>query len=224
MQRTIAIGDIHGCLHSLNTLLDKILPWADTLVFLGDYVDRGPHSMEVVNRLISLQSTLPRMIALRGNHDDMFRRVVEGHDQGIFFQVGGKETLMSYGISENTSFPADCIPTSHRTFFDNLPLYFEDQHAIYVHAGLEPGRHLSMQRAEWCLWAREQFLHSTFHYGKPIVFGHTVFPRPYVSSDKIGIDTGAVYGGQLTALVLPELEFISVPGEQKAPYTNHHSS
>jgi serine/threonine protein phosphatase 1 len=92
-------------------------------------------------------------------------------------------------------------------------MHWEDQHAIYVHAGLQPGCHLSQQTAQWCLWAREQFIHTTYDFGKPVVFGHTAFNEPLLALNRIGIDTGAVYGGQLTALLLPEREFISVPGE-----------
>ena len=104
------------------------------------------------------------------------------------------------------------VPSDHMAFFNSLPLYWEDQHALYVHAGLQPGRHLSQQTSQWCLWARESFLLATTDFGKPVVFGHTVFPEPFVTADKIGIDTGAVYGGHLTALLLPEREIISVPG------------
>lgn len=220
MDRTVVIGDIHGCLDSLNNLLDLILPKADTLIFLGDYVDRGPDSQGVVERLLALQTNHPRLITLKGNHDLMFQQYFEGQESSLFFRVGGKETLASYDISHDASAPLTLIPATHIHFFRELPLFFEDQHAFYVHAGLEPDRHLTLQRPQWCLWAREKFLNSSFKLGKPIIFGHTVFPRPYIKNDKIGIDTGAVYGGQLTALILPDMEYISVPGEQKTPYVS----
>ncbi len=123
---------------------------------------------------------------------------------------------MSYGLNEQAP-PSEIkqkVPTEHMAFFRSLALYWEDPHAIYVHAGLEPGRHLCQQRAEWCLWARERFLYTRINFGKPVVFGHTVFPEPLISKTRIGIDTGAVYGGRLTALLLPQKKFISVPGEQ----------
>ncbi|WP_319550423.1 metallophosphoesterase family protein [Desulfogranum marinum] len=218
MERTVVIGDIHGCLDSLNNLLDLVLPNADTLIFLGDYVDRGPDSYGVVERLLALQADHPRLITLKGNHDFMFQQYFDGKESSLFLRVGGKETLTSYGIPPEASAALASIPAAHTHFFRELPLFFENQHAIYVHAGLEPECHLSLQSPQWCLWAREKFLNSSFQLGKPIIFGHTVFPRPYIAKDKIGIDTGAVYGGQLTALILPDMEYISVPGELNKPY------
>ncbi len=219
MHRTVVIGDIHGCLDSLNNLLELILPKADTLIFLGDYVNRGPDSQGVVERLLALQKHHPRLITLKGNHEFMFQQYFDGQESSLFLRVGGKETLASYGIPHNVSEPLPLLPATHVQFFRNLPLFFGDQHALYVHAGLEPNRHITLQRPQWCLWAREKFINASFQLGKPIIFGHTVFPRPYIVDDKIGIDTGAVYGGQLTALILPDMEYISVPGEKNAPYT-----
>ena len=218
MHRTVVIGDIHGCLDSLNNLLELILPKADTLIFLGDYVNRGPDSQGVVERLLALQKHHPRLITLKGNHEFMFQQYFDGQESSLFLRVGGKETLASYGILHSVSEPLPLLPATHIQFFRNLPLFFEDQHALYVHAGLEPNRHITLQRPQWCLWAREKFINASFQLGKPIIFGHTVFPRPYILDDKIGIDTGAVYGGQLTALILPDMEYISVSGEKNAPY------
>lgn len=218
MQQTAVIGDIHGCLDSLNALLDLVTPLVDTIIFLGDYVDRGPRSKEVVDRIVSLKKELPRVITLKGNHDFLFSRFMEKAESSLFLAVGGDRTLASYNISPEVDNPFEHIPASHVHFFHDLLLYYEDQHAIYVHAGLQPGVHLSLQRPEWCLWARENFLGRAAEFGKPVVFGHTVFPTPFVQDDKIGIDTGAVYGGELTALLLPEKRFISVPGEQNDPF------
>ncbi len=218
MQRTIVIGDIHGCLDSLTALLQLVLPKADTLVFLGDYVDRGPASKEVITRLLELQQSHPRTIFIQGNHDYMFLQFLKKKETNPFIQVGGRETLISYSIELDDTVSTNTIPPEHFRFFSQLPLHFEDQHAIYVHAGLEPGRHLSQQRAAWCLWARNNFLQSNYNFGKPVIFGHTPFPTPHHTDTCIGIDTGAVYGGSLTALILPDMEFISVPGEQKKPF------
>lgn len=213
---TCVIGDIHGCHASLVALLDKLLPWADTIVFLGDYVDRGPDSRKVVDTVMALQKTHGRVITLMGNHDFLFLQYLTGQEEPLFLNVGGRETLASYGLSPSASREeiARLVPPEHRLFFNSLPLVWEDQHAVYVHAGLQPGRHLSQQTQQWCLWAREAFLRSTCDYGKPVVFGHTTFDEPLVAADKIGIDTGAVYGGRLTALLLPEREFVSVPGQR----------
>jgi len=212
---TCVIGDIHGCHSSLVKLLEKVEHRADTLVFLGDYVDRGPHSKEVVATILTLAQTHPRVVTLMGNHDFLFLQYLTGGDSRLFLQVGGLQTLESYNLSVAVT-PAERmhrIPSSHLAFFRSLPLFWEDRHAIYVHAGLQPHRHLSQQTAQWCLWARESFLMTTNDFGKPVVFGHTVFPELYLAADKIGIDTGAVYGGLLTALLLPDKEVISVPGE-----------
>lgn len=216
---TCVIGDIHGCHESLVHLLGKVTHRADTLVFLGDYVDRGPHSKEVVSTILTLARNHSRVITLMGNHDFLFMKYLNGEESSLFLQVGGKQTLASYGLPVHAT-PEDIlqqVPSTHITFFHNLPLYWENQHAIYVHAGLQPGCHLSQQTAQWCLWARESFLTATADFGKPVIFGHTVFSEPLIADDKIGIDTGAVYGGELTALLLPEQKIISVPG-LRGPY------
>ena len=212
---TCVIGDIHGCVSSLNLILRVVAPKADTFVFLGDYVDRGPNSKQVVETILRFKEAHPRTITLMGNHDFLFLQHLTEQDNTLFLQIGGKQTLSSYGlpVEARQKEITRVVPQAHLAFFEGLPLHWEDRHAIYVHAGLQPGRHLSQQNAQWCLWAREKFLHSSCDFGKPVIFGHTVFDKPYMAEDKIGIDTGAVYGGRLTALLLPALEFISVPGE-----------
>ena len=213
---TCVVGDIHGCHTSLTTLLQKVLHRADTFVFLGDYVDRGPNSKEVLATVLSLQKSHKRVVTLMGNHDFLFLQYLMGEKSPLFLQVGGLQTLASYNLSPTATREerTGCIPLEHLSFLRSLPLHWENQHAIYVHAGLQPGCHLSQQTPQWCLWAREQFIHTTYDFGKPVVFGHTVFKNPLLASNRIGIDTGSVYGGQLTALLLPEKEIISVPGEQ----------
>ncbi len=217
--KTCVIGDIHGCHASLQSLLEKIIDRADTLIFLGDYVDRGPGSRQVVETLIHLHTTHPHVIFLKGNHELMLENYLTGAEPSIFLQTGGRQTLESYGID-----PAvhgnilEMIPRSHVAFFESLTILYEDQHGIYVHGGLQPGRHLSRQTPDWCLWVRDRFIRCSYNFGKPVIFGHTVFQTPLVEHNKIGIDTGAVYGGRLTALLLPDMEFIQVPGEQTHPF------
>ncbi|MGE4559852.1 MAG: metallophosphoesterase family protein [Desulfobulbus sp.] len=215
---TCVIGDIHGSHAPLTALLTKVLHKANTIVFLGDYVDRGPHSKEVVSTIISLQQKKShRIIPLMGNHDFLFNQYMTGRDASVFLQVGGLQTLASYGLhpSSNRLEIEAKVPVDHQRFFRSLPLWWQDQHAIYVHAGLQPGRHLSQQTSQWCLWAREQFFQSNFDFGKPVVFGHTIFDEPFIAPHCIGIDTGAVYNGRLTALLLPSLEVISVPNSDQ---------
>lgn len=218
MQNTFIIGDIHGCYNSLVALLKKIGNDFHTLVFLGDYVDRGRDSQKVIKTVIDLQKQHPRVICLQGNHEAMFLDYLEGKNQGMFLKFGGKETLRSYEISESDKTPTSQIPQHHLAFLYSLPLYWEDEHAFYVHAGFQPHVHPSQQRADWCLWTRNRWIESTFDFGKPVIFGHTTFDKPHVAKNKIGIDTGAVYGGQLSCLVLPDMKFLQVPGEQKQPY------
>ena len=218
--KTCVIGDIHGCHSSLVNLLDRILNRADTLVFVGDYVDRGPDTQQVLETLVHLRTRHPHVIFLKGNHEYMLLNYLIGRESADFLSVGGRETFASYGIDPYTTSPSlrGRLPLSHVSFLENLPLFYEDRHGIYVHAGLQPGRHLSTQTPEWCLWVRDRFLRASFDFGKPVVFGHTVFPEPLVEADKIGIDTGAVYGGKLTALILPDMEFVQVDGEKKQPF------
>lgn len=212
--KTFVIGDIHGCYKSLLRLLEKIDPdpVRDTLVFLGDYIDRGPDSSKVVAEIIALGRTFRRLIPLRGNHEEMFLSWLAGEDQDLYLQIGGRETLESYGVRP----PYDdisVIPAQHINFIQELLLLWEDEQAIYVHAGLNPKEHMSTQPSSWCCWARAEFYQSEFDFGKKVIFGHTPFlDQPYQKGGKIGIDTGAVYGGRLTCLILPDMEFISVPG------------
>jgi len=99
------------------------------------------------------------------------------------------------------------IPAEHRAFFSSLHLYYESESHYFVHAGMRPGVPLADQREEDLLWIREAFIESKAAFGKPVVFGHTAFSEPLVQPNKIGIDTGAVYGNRLTCLRLPEMEF-----------------
>jgi serine/threonine protein phosphatase 1 len=223
MHTTCVIGDIHGSFQSFSALLPQVLPRADTLVLLGDYIDRGPDSKNVVEKILQLKKEHPRVITLLGNHEFMFLNYLDGLDDGTFLRVGGMQTLKSYGLEPDR--PPEVIkkslPRKHLDFFRSLPLFWENPHGIYVHAGLRPGLHLSRQTSDWCLWIRDEFIRSSYNFGKPVIFGHTVFDVPLVRKNKIGIDTGAVYGKSLTGLLLPKKIFISVPGEQKHPCPIH---
>nr|WP_320011637.1 metallophosphoesterase family protein [uncultured Desulfobulbus sp.] len=211
---TCAIGDIHGCVHALSALFLKISERASTVVLLGDYVDRGPDSKKVVETILQWRKNKSiRVIALMGNHDFLFLQYLSGQASDLFFKVGGLETLSSYGLTPSSSRQEreEKVPREHFAFFNSLPLLWQDKHAIYVHAGLEPGRHLSQQSSQWCLWYPKNFDQCRFNFGKPVVFGHKVYKTPYISSDRIGIDTGAVFAGSLTAILLPSRETIRVP-------------
>lgn len=216
LAKTCVIGDIHGCLNSLQNLLKLIENKAETFVFLGDYIDRGAESKEVVECILDFKKKHRNVITLLGNHEIMLINFLRGYDDGTFLRAGGKETLISYGIKPRTKSEkaAQLFPEKHLNFFRELPLLWENEYGIYVHAGIEPGVHLTRQVSSYCLWVRDEFIESPYKFTKTIIFGHTVFPDPLVQENKIGIDTGAVYGGKLTALLLPEKKFISVDGDK----------
>lgn len=204
MQRIFAVGDIHGCYDRLRALLDRIpLDWSrDQLVFMGDYIDRGPQSFEVVDHLIGLQELHPDIVFLKGNHEQMLADYLLGKDRMLYLYNGGQQTLESYlRNGAPGEFP---IPPRHRRFFDTLRLFHETDAFIFVHAGLRQGLPLAEQGPEDLLWIRESFIDSQHSFGKRVVFGHTPFDRPLVQPNKIGIDTGAVFGNQLTCVQLPE--------------------
>ena len=209
MTRNIyAIGDIHGCADKLRRLMGQldIDPERDQLVFVGDYIDRGPSSFEVVDYLLGLKSLFRHLVFLKGNHEQMLEDYLAGPDKLTFLMNGGQATLDSY-IRHRQSPDAPIIPQRHQAFFKSLQLFHETENYIFVHAGLKPKVPLVQQDPKDLLWIRSQFIYSTDDFGKPVVFGHTPFPEPLVQANKIGIDTGAVYGHQLTCVKLPDLVF-----------------
>lgn len=206
-----AIGDIHGCYDKLRTLMDKIPidMTRDTLVFIGDYIDRGPRSFDVVDYLVNMQQLFPEIVFLKGNHEDMLQRYLSGEDRLTFLMNGGRLTLEDYldHAGQNQDSP---IPEEHRQFFNRLRTSYESEDYIFVHAGLRPKIPLARQAQKDMVWIRQKFIYSDYDFGKRVIFGHTPFNEPYVKSNKIGIDTGAVYGNQLTCIKLPQVEFFSV--------------
>ena len=210
MKKIYAIGDIHGCYDQLLALLKKIPInyQQDTLVFMGDYIDRGPKSVEVVDFLIKLKKRIPGIIFLKGNHEDMLGKYLDGTDRFTYLLNGGQQTLDSY-LSRSTNTGKHPIPPGHMDFFKSLRLVYETDDYIFVHAGLRPKVSLDSQEPEDMLWIRDKFLQSRYDFGKPVIFGHTPLGQPLVESNKVGIDTGAVYGNELTCVQLPDLVFFS---------------
>jgi serine/threonine protein phosphatase 1 len=212
VRRYFAIGDIHGCLESLERLLEKIRPHLnpqeDMLVFIGDYVDRGPDPRGVVERLIRLKREYPHVVCLLGNHEDMFLRWVKtGQDLDLYLYNGGGGTIRSY--MEGGKFK---LPEEHLRFFESLLLWYETDQYLFVHAGLRPGVPLEKQDPMDLLWIRGEFIMSKYDFGKIVIFGHTPLRQVLIMENKIGIDTGAVYGGELSCVELPSLKIYSVPG------------
>jgi serine/threonine protein phosphatase 1 len=199
------IGDIHGCYHQLIDLLGRIpIDWSrDRLVFMGDYIDRGPNSFEVVDYLVGLQARHRDIVFLKGNHEQMLADYLSGRDRMTYLFNGGRLTLESYlkHASPDAQYP---IPPAHLQFFESLVMYFETENYIFVHAGLRQNLPLDQQSPEDLLWIREKFIHTKHSFGKRVIFGHTPLQEPLVQSNKIGIDTGAVYGNKLTCVQLPE--------------------
>jgi serine/threonine protein phosphatase 1 len=204
-----AIGDIHGSLASLDRLMDTINPdfEHDQLLFVGDYIDRGPRPKGVVDFIIRLKNLAPgRVICLKGNHEAMFLDFLQGREKQLFLLNGGLTTLEDYW--GNWLEQKDLtLPPDHRQFYQELQLYHETADYIFVHGGLKPGVALPDQEEKDLLWIRGEFITSQEDFGRRVIFGHTPFKEPLLMPNKIGIDTGAVYGNFLTALKLPEEEF-----------------
>ncbi|TYO98942.1 serine/threonine protein phosphatase 1 [Geothermobacter ehrlichii] len=192
--RLLAVGDIHGCHELLLRLLAEVRPRPDDrLIFLGDYIDRGRDSRQVIETLLELRKRLPATVFLRGNHEQMLLDYLDGHERLLFLANGGATTLASYrhrGVPQ--------IPQSHRDFFRALPCLHREAGFIFVHAGLRPGIPVAEQREEDLLWIRQEFIASDEDFGATVVFGHTPQTAPLLRTGRIGLDTGAVYGGLLS--------------------------
>lgn len=192
--RLLAVGDIHGCLSSLQKLLQLVDPQDnDHFVFLGDYIDRGEDSVGVVDYLIAF-STRYSSTFLRGNHEQMLMDWFdEKESPWLQYNNGGAKTLQDYNDSQSRG-----IPNSHLEFFRKTPLSWVCDNYIFVHAGLRPCIPLEKQAEDDLLWIREPFLSSKYDWGKTVVFGHTVLEKPLITHNRIGLDTGAGHGGRLT--------------------------
>ena len=198
--RTIAIGDIHGCSVALDLLIAQIAPTADdVIVTLGDYVDRGPDSKGVVDRLIELRQTCS-VIAIYGNHEEMMLGVVkEGKPHQNWLQHGGVETLDSYGFVGDMS----VIPPSHFEFYDSMVNFHETDNHFFVHANYQPSLPLAELDVFTLRWQKlTEFTPGPHFSGKKAVLGHThdrggeIFDINHL----ICIDTYCYGGGWLTAL------------------------
>jgi len=207
IERFFIIGDIHGCLGMFKSLFDKIdwHPERDALIFLGDYIDRGEDSKGVIDFLIDLRGRSSNIHSLMGNHESLFLKYIEGADEELFLLNGGASTLRSYRSNGSIRIPKD-----HISFLKSLKIMIEIDDYYIVHAGFKPGIKIREQSPEDCLWIREPFIYSDYDFGKKIIFGHTPFYSPLLMDNKIGLDTGAVYGNLLTCLEIPNMRFHSV--------------
>jgi serine/threonine protein phosphatase 1 len=208
----VAIGDVHGCLEELRTLLDGLRSEsARPLVLIGDYIDRGPWSraaLELVMELVSRGDTF----ALLGNHEASLLEFLDApaSPEAVRFLLnGGGSTLQSYSDVPG-SFR---VPPDHVAFLRSLPLVCETEDHYFVHAGL-PQLPVELMDAgvhrEDLLWIREQFLEASYDWGKVVVHGHTPRMEVEVTPRRIDIDTGCVFQNKLTALLLPERSCVEV--------------
>jgi serine/threonine protein phosphatase 1 len=213
-KRIYAIGDLHGCYPECERLCaflqdSQKVTAEDQIIFIGDYIDRGAESKQVIDLMLMMKRELPKTIFLKGNHEDMLLSFLgyEGTNGFAYIHNGGAPTLKSYGIDEivDGEDVRKKLPPGHIEFFRTLDNYVVLKEYVFVHAGLHPLRDLDDQQYEDLFWIRDEFIHNLHHFDKTVVFGHTpfmelVFHLPY----KIGIDTGLVYGNKLSCIELCE--------------------
>nr|WP_091173045.1 metallophosphoesterase family protein [Paenibacillus sp. 1_12] len=229
MQRTLVISDIHGCYEPFNQLLDLMnyQPKVDQLILLGDYVDRGPHSKEVVEQIRKMVQE-DGVIALRGNHDQRFIDIVRTDDHLIsskFIDHGGKQTMMSYlnidtieyaMIHEELEAFKQLVRNeyaAHIAFLNSLPYYHETAAHIFVHAGLDP-KYVDWreQPTREFMYIKEPFYKNKTVVNQVVVFGHTKTvdlqgtPDIWFGGDKIGVDGGCAFGMQLNGLEITDTD------------------
>jgi len=221
--KIFAIGDIHGCHGRLRSLLDRLPydPERDCLVFLGDYINRGPDSKKVVDCLLELQASGAHTVFLKGNHEQAlleYAATGEVDTLRVLRMMGIESTAESYGCSLGQLRDLRCLPGSHRDFFHNLQLFYVEDGYLFVHADMDEaliGRGDDQTLSSELLPHGEAAMVSSRRLasegaqvaGYVTVFGHVPFESPLVTEGLIGIDTGAVYGNFLTAVELPDGRF-----------------
>ena len=225
-RRIYALGDIHGRADLLQRMHQLIrddatdhAPDRAVVVYLGDYVDRGPQSFVVVDMLINDPLAGFETVCLKGNHDDfLLRFAATGEHAEVWLMNGAQATLASYGVDvygppssavEMGYLWADfraALPDDHQQFFQGLRLSHREGDYLFVHAGIRPGVALSLQTPFDLMWIREEFLNSDEDFGAVVVHGHTPLPEPEIKLNRISIDTCAYNSGCLTCLVLEDGE------------------
>lgn len=213
ISRVFAVGDIHGCVDELQVLLHALISeerisHSDRIVFLGDYIDRGPSSRAVIDAVLGLERTLPgQCVFLKGNHEDMLLSFLgrSGQQGRAYLINGGIETLRSYGVADSATGSELCaaIPREHLDFFERLERGALWGKFFCVHAGVHPLAPLDEQTDRDLFWIRDEFIMNVHKLNKTVVFGHTPFESilqhpPF----KLGIDTGLVFGNKLSAVEL----------------------
>lgn len=238
--RLYAIGDVHGHLDLLRAALDRIEAdrartgdHAAPVVQVGDLVDRGPDSRGVVQYLMDLSARDARVTVLKGNHDNMFALFLETPPRPdprlradlswLHPRLGGLETLESYGIAPDQT-PEQlhraalrAVPDTHRAFLSAAPLSFAQGACLLVHAGIRPRVPLAEQRPSDLFWIRHEFLDDPHDHGPLIVHGHTPVDQVEHHGNRLAIDTGAAYGGPLSAVVIEgrQVHLLTPDGRQE---------
>ena len=214
-----AIGDVHGCLDQLNRLLEAIdrdvgsRTAQSHLIFLGDLVDRGPKSAQVIDRVIGSGLPTDRCDFIMGNHEEVMLNCYEGHVEtyGRWLQYGGVQTLESYGLKDTEMFSPsfdlaaamrNAIPAGHINFLESLEDYVRIGDYVFAHAGIRPGVPLDEQSTRDLRWIREGFLDDRADHGFRVVHGHTIGHEVEVHRNRIAVDTGCYLTGQLSAVAL----------------------
>lgn len=228
-----AIGDIHGCeslLEQLLGLIDKDIEETNAqnvhLVFLGDYVDRGDHSAEVLSRIFEITTEHKEATTcLRGNHEQMMLDFLTTpiESGARWLRNGGLQTLASYrigGVSEQATPEQllqardalkEALPAEHEAWLRRMPLTWKSGNIVCVHAGMDPNLGVDMQNENNCIWGHRDFLRAPRQDGNWVVFGHITTEEPEARDGRISVDTGAYFSGRLTAAVLApdSLRFIT---------------
>jgi serine/threonine protein phosphatase 1 len=209
MLLTYAVGDIHGSLDKLRALVEACREHANgqafRFVFLGDYIDRGPDSAGVLRFMMSLQADLPKqIIALKGNHEAWALSLLDGTmPVSGWLRNGGAATLASYGAKDIGD-----LPRAHLDWMHSLRLSYDDGRRFFVHAGVNPEKPLDAQDEQDLLWIRLPFLTDERDYGRLIVHGHTPLSEgaPELRGNRLNLDTGAAFGGPLTAAIFDDTQ------------------
>jgi serine/threonine protein phosphatase 1 len=218
-KRIYAIGDIHGRLDLFRVLLRTIendnaarAPADTQLILLGDLIDRGPDSAGVVQAALELRHKQPNARFLLGNHEEVFLSALAGDLKTLafFLRIGGRETILSYGVSEKELHESDYaglhallnqrVPAEHVRFLQSFEDMISEGEYVFVHAGVRPSVDMALQKPSDLRWIREEFLSHTGSFDKVVVHGHTIFPGVEYGASRIGLDTGAYRTGVLTAM------------------------
>lgn len=232
--RVYAVGDVHGrfdlfvrMLHAIGQDISLRPTNAFRIVFLGDLIDRGPQSSKIITLAQALSQCTSKFRFLKGNHEELFLRALQGEVRvaEFFYDIGGRETLMSYGLDPaiGDSMPSEDlvewmqnnVPLDHVEFISGFSDLIESGKYIFVHAGLRPNVPLDKQSATDLRWIRSEFLQFQGNFPGIVVHGHSITREVEEKPNRIGLDTGAYFSGKLTAVALEgdERRFISVSAE-----------